>query len=55
MTTPRRRNLWPLLPVFILGVTVVANILLIRLAINTDDERLPIEPTEQTAAPAEVE
>jgi|GEM_PF-6635243 len=31
------RNWWPYLPVFILGATVLANIWLIRLALDTDD------------------
>lgn len=38
---PRGRNPWPWVPVFILLATVVANIVLIRLATDTDDVRLP--------------
>ena len=35
-------NPWPWVPVFILLATVLANILLIRLATDTDDVRLPV-------------
>ena len=49
MTKPKR-NLWPLLPVFILGSTVLANIVLVRLAMNTDDELLPVEDDAMSAA-----
>lgn len=45
-----KRNLWPLLPVFILGATVLANIVLVRLAMNTDDELLPVEDDAMSAA-----
>ncbi|MCO4773181.1 MAG: FixH family protein [Deltaproteobacteria bacterium] len=36
----KTRNWWPMLPVFVLGATVLANIVLIRLATNTEDTLL---------------
>jgi hypothetical protein len=57
-TSPRApRNLWPLLPVLLLGATLVANIVLIRLATTTDDVLLRVDDREPAgshpAAPAE--